>query len=69
MCSNVCIKGEWCETVGELRRAVPGATLVKEPCYKELPDDSFCLCGIDIPATLKTAGLDCTQAECGDYHA
>lgn len=69
MCTQVCIKGNWCETVGELRRQVPEATIIKEACYRDMPDDDSCLCGIDIPATLNTAGMASEVDESGDYHA
>ena len=67
MCQEVCVRGNWCCRVGELRRALR-CKLVRDPRYKRLPRDNCCLCGVDIPATLTRAGLAFEQDENLDYH-
>ena len=67
MCVQVCVRGNWCETVGELRLAVP-CEIVRDPCYATLPQDHQCLCGVDIGATLRAAGVGYEQDDCGDWH-
>ena len=67
MCVQVCVRGNWCETVGELRRAVP-CEIVRDPCYDKLPNDHQCLCGVDLGATLRAAGVRYEQDDCGDWH-
>ncbi|NBW21730.1 MAG: hypothetical protein EBR82_78610 [Caulobacteraceae bacterium] len=53
MCDEVKIDGQWCETIGQLRRALlPIANIVKSRNYNALPPDDACLCGVDICATL-----------------
>jgi hypothetical protein len=58
MCDEVKIDGQWCETIGQLRQALPGAEIVKSRNYNALPPDNACLCGVDICATLIQAGAD-----------
>jgi len=67
MCVCVCVRGNWCETVGELRRAVP-CEIIREPEYESLPEDHQCLCGVDIAATLQAAGVEFERDDCGDWH-
>jgi len=67
MCVEVCVRGNWCETVGELRRAVP-CEIVPDPLYEHPPQDEHCLCGVDIPETLERAGVAFEQDENFDYH-
>jgi hypothetical protein len=52
MCDEVKIDGQWCETIGQLRQALPGAEIVKSRNYNALPPDEACLCGVDICVTL-----------------
>ena len=72
MCVQVCVRGNRCDTVGELRLAVP-CEIVRDPCYdnlvrKPLPQEHQCLCGVDVAATLQAAGVEYEQDDCGDWH-
>jgi len=58
MCDEVKIDGKWCETIGELRQALPHAEILKSRNYTALPPDAACLCGVDICATLIQAGKE-----------
>ena len=67
MCVLVNVRSVWCQTVGELRQKVP-CQPVKDSCYEIEPRDDDCLCGVNIEATLRAAGVEWTRDECGDYH-
>jgi hypothetical protein len=67
MCVQVNVRGQWCHTVGELRKAVP-CDPIKESCYKKLPNAHQCLCGVDAEATLNATGVEWIRDDCGDYH-
>ena len=67
MCFVVQVRGKWCETVKDLRDAVP-CVPVKEDCYDAMLPDNACLCGVDIPSTLTAAGVEFTRDDCGDFH-
>jgi hypothetical protein len=59
MCDEVKIDGQWCDTIGQLRRALlPNANIVKSRHYNALPPDAACLCGVDICATLIQSGRE-----------
>jgi len=67
VCYAVNVRGEWCDRIGELRRAVP-CEPQRDPAYATLPPDDACLCGCDIEATLNAAGVQWERDDCGDYH-
>jgi len=54
MCTVVVIDGVDCETIGELRAALPsGAEIVmKDECHQELSPGSACLCAVNVADTL-----------------
>ena len=66
MCVEVRVGNVWCSTVGELRAAIP-CEPIKEACYQQMPRETSCLCGIDIPATLASAGVVFTLDETANY--
>ena len=59
MCQTVIFakSGIECETVKELKEALPQLELIKNEMYKEIQDDA-CLCQIDLGDTFDKAGLD-----------
>ena len=66
MCQTVIFakSGIECETVKELKEALPQLELIKNEMYKEIQDDC-CLCQVDLEDTFDKAGLewerDCMQ--------
>lgn len=66
MCQTVIFtkSNKECETVKELKEALPRLELVKNEMYKDIQDDA-CLCQIDLDDTFDNAGLewesDCMQ--------
>jgi len=66
MCQTVLFakSGIECETVKELKEALPFLELIKNKMYKEILNDA-CLCQIDLDKTLDKAGIkwecDCMQ--------
>jgi hypothetical protein len=59
MCQTVIFakSGIECETVKELKEALPNLELLKCDSYKTIDDDS-CLCQVDLDRTFDKAGLD-----------
>ena len=67
MCYAVNVRGEWCDRIGELRRAVP-CEPQRHPVYATMPPDDACLCGVNVEATLTAAGVTWERDDCGDWH-
>ena len=59
MCQTVIFakSGIECETVKELKEALPNLELLKNDSYNQIDDDS-CLCQVDLDRTFDKAGLD-----------
>lgn len=59
MCQTVIFtkRGIECETVKELKEALPNLELLKCDSYKTIDDDG-CLCQVDLNRTFDKAGLD-----------
>lgn len=59
MCQTVIFSksGIVCETVKELKEALPNLELIKNKMYNEIQEDA-CLCQIDLEDTFDKAGLD-----------
>jgi hypothetical protein len=66
MCQTVIFvkSGKECETVKELKEALPKLELIKNEVYDEIQEDG-CLCQIDLDDTFDKAGIewecDCMQ--------
>lgn len=71
MCQTVIFakSGIECETVRELKEALPNLELIKKEMYGEIQDDA-CLCQIDLGDTFDKAGIewecDCMQFTLND---
>lgn len=59
MCDKLKIGTQWLESIGDVRNALPGVTIIKSHLYEKLPPDEACLCGVDICATLARIGCEC----------
>jgi hypothetical protein len=59
MCQTVIFvkSGKECETVKELKEALPKLELIKNEMYGEIQQDS-CLCQIDLDDTFDKAGIE-----------
>lgn len=68
MCVQVNVRGEWVDTVGDLRAALG----CKVQANRFAPDAALaadaCLCVVDVGATLDAAGVGWVKDHGGDYH-
>lgn len=63
MCTAVYVRGERCESVGDLRRAV---VIVHPYRGEELDPPNFCLCNVDLQETAKATGYTISYDDCAD---
>lgn len=68
MCQTVEFRksGIVCETVKELREALPNIEFIKNECHNIIQDD-YCLCCIDLDLTFDKADIDWEQ-DCMNFY-
>jgi len=65
MCVVAYVNGKCCETVGELKQALP---VVKPDAGEELDADHNCLCCVNIEYSCLSSGYHFERDECGDWY-
>ena len=60
MCVEICVNGEWCCNIGELKAALGGEPVMDDG-YGGVPPDHFCLCGVDVERTAAACGFTVGQ--------
>lgn len=68
MCVQVNVRGEWVDTVGDLRAALGCEVQANRFCPDRPEFSEWCLCLVDMPATLDAAGVGWVLDHAGDYH-
>jgi len=66
MCIEVKYKGIWIDNVKEFRKSID-CEIIKDKCYKNLPKDEDCLCGLDIEKMLEKKNLKFEKDEMQNY--
>lgn len=67
MCSHVVVNGVDCFSVDELIFEIGSEDfIVKDRLYQVMPRGPMCLCGVDLPATAKLAGFNCSKPDDAD---
>jgi len=66
MCREIQVNGQWCENIGQFRRALGAEPVIILDMYRGVTvDDDTCLCPVDVPATAERHGLRHTVGDDG----